>query len=189
MLLCSFGLTICERRHLLVHVWDCQLRVDQRCRHSGPFLQSDSTKVRQLTRIPPSLPLQPWLQAVAVAGRAATTTALTNLIEAHGETCTYPEHALATCEAADPCAFSCSDGFVATPTDCACPDGMYVCDGACQSQACPSAAAVPRRRSAVARRGALCARGLTACGIYARRGMTSTPWECLDVARDLESCE
>ena len=110
--------------------------------------------------------------------------------------CTYPENSAHVCLSYNPCSFSCTNGFESSGTgDCICPDDKNLCDGVCQLQACPTAAVsevLLERRTApgsALRRRAVCRRGLTACGIFERRGTTNTPWECIDTARDLESCK
>ena len=109
--------------------------------------------------------------------------------------CTYPsENAVPTCAADGSCSFSCINGFTvptSDPTTCTCAAPAAVCNGVCTTAACPSSVVAPARRRYAnsLRKRAMCPAGTTACGIYERRGALSSPWECIDIMSDLESCE
>jgi hypothetical protein len=106
--------------------------------------------------------------------------------------CYYPDHSVATCLSANPCAFQCMDGFTAYPPDrptmCQCPSPSVVCNGQCVPQgACPSQKPSTARMRWVGSGG--CAErgdGWRACGVY---GGHARVWECIDTYHELESCE
>ncbi|KAJ3513398.1 hypothetical protein NLJ89_g2962 [Agrocybe chaxingu] len=126
--------------------------------------------------------------AVAVAGKAAVTTAMNAMIKASKpKTCTYPAHSLAVCKIGSTCGFTCKDGFTPSPaknpTTCVCAKPYTICNGICGIyKACPSGH-VKRGMSGTDLR---CPRGLTACGIPGRGSKSS--WECVNTQNDLESC-
>ncbi|KAI0718538.1 hypothetical protein C8T65DRAFT_803808 [Cerioporus squamosus] len=132
--------------------------------------------------------------AVAEEGEEATTNALNDLVNATGETCTYPENAIPAGTADNVCAFTCGNGFTPSPagapTTCACEAPAADCNGVCTTDACPSAAPAPGRRGYMnsLRKRAMCSVGTTACGVYERRGARSLPFECVHTDTDLESC-
>ena len=112
--------------------------------------------------------------------------------------CTYPENSVPACTADDVCAFTCTNGFTASPagapTQCVCESPNTVCNGVCSNAACPTGAVGSNGRrgyygGSVLRKRAQCAKGHTVCGKYERRGALSDPWECVNTASDLESCE
>jgi hypothetical protein len=106
--------------------------------------------------------------------------------------CDYPDYCVPTCQSANPCGFRCMDGFTPYPPDhptkCQCQSPSVICNGRCVPQgACPSQKPYNGRKrwvgsGACAEMGA----GWTACGVY---GGGVRAWECIDTARDLESCE
>ncbi|KAI0074391.1 hypothetical protein K474DRAFT_66776 [Panus rudis PR-1116 ss-1] len=126
--------------------------------------------------------------AVAVAGAPAATAALQSLITASGSVCSYPDNAAPICTTSNPCSFTCSNGFTATNLDCVCPAPSRVCNGVCGDfgTACPSAVLTPEKRDGLQKRGAVCSKGLTACGVYG--WSQSKSWDCVDTQNDIESC-
>jgi len=131
------------------------------------------------------------INLVGIATVEADVTALIN--SAHGKkSCFFPDHAVSICSAANPCDFSCSDGFVPSPptfpTDCICPPPSIVCNGVCGKfgSVCPSA---KPKRELEARSSGHCSHGFTACGVDSWSGMRdSEAWECVDTESDIESC-
>jgi hypothetical protein len=125
--------------------------------------------------------------AVLQFGTAPTIAALTALItSASGsETCTYPDNAIASCEVANPCFFTCGNGFTASPsgdypTDCVCDSPYTVCNGVCGVfTSCSSGLT----RRAVSHNN--CPARTTACPVP---GRGRAAWECVDTTSDLESC-
>ena len=97
------------------------------------------------------------------------------------------------CADENPCGFTCTNGFTAfppsKPTMCACSAPKMVCNGKCMPPgACPSSGVIThpvKRRWAGS--GSCAERpGWAACGVY---GEDALAWECVNTARDLESCE
>ncbi|KAI0753252.1 hypothetical protein C8Q80DRAFT_1151189 [Daedaleopsis nitida] len=121
---------------------------------------------------------------------------LTAIIGQQGEQCTYPDNSVPACTSDDVCAFTCTNGFTASPANapdsCVCESPNTVCNGVCGSQACPSGVSNGRRSDygASLRRRAIhsCPRTHIACGAYERRGAHSLPFDCVDAQNDLESC-
>ena len=94
-----------------------------------------------------------------------------------------------------PCGFTCTNGFSAyppsNPTACVCNAPNAVCNGQCGSPgACPSsispAVADRRRRWLGSGSCKEMGPGWAACGVF---GGGARAWECVNTARDLESCE
>ena len=95
------------------------------------------------------------------------------------------------CIDGDPCGFTCTDGYTASPpenpTTCLCAAPNVICNGNCVAPgACPSSQATLKRRwigsGSCTERG----HGWAACGVF---GGGARAWECVNTARDLESCE
>ncbi|KAI0348169.1 hypothetical protein BDW22DRAFT_61052 [Trametopsis cervina] len=132
------------------------------------------------------------IAAVAVSGRDATVTALTNMVHnaANHKFCPFPDNAEPSCSSSNLCGFGCKNGFIPfpplIPIECICPLPKKVCNGVCGDfKVCPSGKPKKRELDAQEQR-QLCPPGLTACGIY---GFTSTDaWECINTKSDLESC-
>jgi len=128
-----------------------------------------------------------------VAGIAAVNELLTALINgaAPSSNCYYPDHSKPRCEGRNPCAFDCTDGFSHDSDDeskeCKCKAPNQICNGKCVPKgACPSQKPHEDRRrwlgsGSCAERG----HGWVACGVY---GGGPRSWECVNTARDLESC-
>ncbi|KAF8495935.1 hypothetical protein F5888DRAFT_509998 [Russula emetica] len=134
--------------------------------------------------------------AVTIAGKDVVSGILTALInnQAAQSTCVYPEHSKPACVGGNPCGFTCSDGFTASldsnPPACVCAPPSVLCNGKCKKDGpCPSARASTdnKRRWAGHGSGSCSEKGLgwAACGVY---GGGSRAWECVNTARDLESC-
>ena len=112
----------------------------------------------------------------------------------------------------DPCGFTCGNGFsfstAGGTAQCVCPSTYTVIDGICTCPApnvvtngqctAPTTPSGPSPSSGVLRRRraetqahkaiAICAKqGMQACGVFG--GASDGEWECVDTARDLESCE
>ncbi|KAJ3487114.1 hypothetical protein NLI96_g3749 [Meripilus lineatus] len=129
------------------------------------------------------------IAAVALSGAQSTVDKLKTLINnapSH-QTCTYPDNAVSQCSSGNPCDFTCIKGFspypAGNPTDCACSSPKRVCNGFCLNVAsCPSIS-FPLRRSL----GKTCKSGYTACSIHGYSA-DDDAYECIDTARDLESC-
>ncbi|KAI0815378.1 hypothetical protein BC629DRAFT_865281 [Irpex lacteus] len=156
------------------------------------------------------------MAAVAAAGVAETTRALTALIVANGQTCTYPENAIPqACSASNLCGFTCGNGFSAAvtisstgipstkPNACICPTGKVVCNGLCVEAsavgACPSSTPTvtltPARKRELEERkvkGKCDKRGMgwQTCGVWGSGSEEKgdKAWECVDTQRDVESC-
>ncbi|KAH9170202.1 hypothetical protein EDB89DRAFT_1853721 [Lactarius sanguifluus] len=116
------------------------------------------------------------LLAVTIAGEPVVTDILTNLIlgKAPESHCNYPEHSVPACLDGNPCRFKCTDGFKSfppsNPTTCVCNAPKVVCNGKrwVGSGSCTEMG-----------------HGWAACGVF---GGGARAWECVDTARDLESC-
>ncbi|KAI9453933.1 hypothetical protein F5148DRAFT_985380 [Russula earlei] len=113
--------------------------------------------------------------AVTLAGEDAVTGILTKLIlgAAPKTSCVYPPHSTPACVGRNPCGFQCEDGYSPSPpvapTTCACPPPNVVCnDNWLGSGSCAETGP-----------------GWTACGVF---GGGRRAWECVNTARDLESC-
>ena len=116
-------------------------------------------------------------------------------VAAAASNCVYPDNSTPTCVAGMTCGFTCTDGFSpspdSNPTTCVCSaplvncNGQCVAAGACASNSCQ---APSKKRSWVG--SGLCADmgpGWVACGVLGRGHRRS--WECVNAARDLESCK
>lgn len=96
------------------------------------------------------------------------------------------------CVNGNPCGFTCTNGFSASPpsnpTACVCSAPSVVCNGQCGSPAaCPSSVVTNKQRRWVG--SGSCTEmgpGWTACGVF---GGGALAWECVHTTRDLESCE
>ncbi|KAH9949344.1 hypothetical protein B0H21DRAFT_838674 [Amylocystis lapponica] len=124
--------------------------------------------------------------AVVIAGAAAVSSSLANLVAtaSGSQTCTYPDVAVPQCSAANPCGFTCSNGFTVSAGNCVCDAPNIVCNGVCGAFGAQCPSAFPIRRDGASPH-AHCGAGLTACGVY---GWGRDAWECVDTAEDLESC-
>jgi hypothetical protein len=105
--------------------------------------------------------------------------------------CKYPDHSKPACTNGNPCGFTCTDGFTPSPpekpTTCVCAAPNMVCNGKCVAPgACPSSQSTLKKRwigsGSCTERG----HGWAACGVF---GGGARAWECVNIARDLESCE
>ncbi|KAH9975013.1 hypothetical protein BGW80DRAFT_126310 [Lactifluus volemus] len=104
--------------------------------------------------------------------------------------CQYPDHSSPACVGQDPCGFTCTDGFTpfppGNPTTCACKGDSVICNGQCvDAGSCPSSLSVKKKRWVGS---GICAEmgpEWAACGVF---GGTAHSWECINTARDLESC-
>ena len=113
--------------------------------------------------------------------------------------CVYPENSTPACVDGNPCGFTCTDGYTASPADnpttCACSAPSVICNGQCTAAgACPSSgpgsggqAPSGRKRRWVGSGSCTdIGPGWLACGIL---GGGPRAWECVNGARDLESCK
>jgi len=106
--------------------------------------------------------------------------------------CVYPDHSIPTCIDDDPCGFHCTDGFTPQPqyypTKCVCNPPSVVCNGKCVAPgACPTLKPRDNKKRWVG--SGSCAEngpGWAACGVF---GGGARAWECVNIARDLESCQ
>lgn len=132
-----------------------------------------------------------WLQIMHAAFESLTLPSQINE-RAPSSKCNYPDHSKPACIDGDPCRFTCEDGFMPFPmqhpTKCVCSAPSIVCNGQCVAAgACPSSAAIVKKRSWVG--SGACSEmgpGWVACGVL---GGGPRSWECIDAARDLESCK
>ncbi|KAF8530069.1 hypothetical protein BU17DRAFT_35782 [Hysterangium stoloniferum] len=129
-------------------------------------------------------------QAALKYGQATVTASLTNLINTAGNhrQCTYPDHSVRICDLLNPCQFSCTDGYFASPvinpTSCACPSPFTVCNGVCGVfLSCPSPN--PGYKREISWRDSACPHGWSTCGVW---GDSHLNYECVDVKNDLWSC-
>jgi hypothetical protein len=118
---------------------------------------------------------------------------LFQLNEAAPQNCNYPTHSTPACVNENPCGFSCTDGFTASPptnpTTCVCSPPSVVCNGVCQAiGACPSSQPPSKKKRSWVGSGSCSdmGPGWAACGVF---GGGPRAWECVDTARDLESCK
>jgi hypothetical protein len=112
-------------------------------------------------------------------------------IEEGAPACPYPDNGTPTCVNGDPCGFTCMNGYTASPldnpTDCVCAPPNVVCNGQCTaSNACPSSQATPQKRWVGSGTCTEMGHGWAACGVF---GGGARAWECVNTARDLESCK
>jgi hypothetical protein len=105
--------------------------------------------------------------------------------------CRYPDHSIPACVSGNSCEFSCTDGFTAfppnNPTTCICEAPSVVCNGQCVAAgSCPSS--VPSKKKRWVGSGSCAEMGYewSACGVFGGRARA---WECINTARDLESCK
>ncbi|KAI0300653.1 hypothetical protein B0F90DRAFT_1629408 [Multifurca ochricompacta] len=114
--------------------------------------------------------------AVTIAGKSVVTDILTNLIigAAPNAHCVYPDHSTPICINGNPCGFQCTDGFTPYPpqypTTCVCNAPYMVCNG---QRWVGSGTCAEKGHE------------WTACGVF---GGGARAWECVNTARDLESC-
>jgi hypothetical protein len=105
--------------------------------------------------------------------------------------CNYPYHSSPACVNGNPCGFTCLDGYApspaANPTTCECAPPNMVCNGQCvPTNSCPSSQATPQKRWIGSGSCTEKGHGWAACGVF---GGGARAWECVNTARDLESCE
>ncbi|KAI0247441.1 hypothetical protein BJV78DRAFT_1245779 [Lactifluus subvellereus] len=133
------------------------------------------------------------LLAVEIAGEQPVSNILTKLINdgAANSNCVFPDHSIPACVDGNPCAFQCTDGFTPSPpvnpTTCVCAAPSVVCNGKCVAAgSCPSSVSTPNKKRWVGS-GSCAEMGpeWAACGIF---GGGARAWECINTARDLESC-
>ena len=113
--------------------------------------------------------------------------------EAAKSNCVFPEHSKPACiEGQGNCGFTCTDGFTpsydSNPPACVCAPPSVLCNGVCkESGPCPSANAAPDKKKRWFGSGSCAEKGMgwAACGVY---GGSPSAWECVNTARDLESC-
>ncbi|KAN0135198.1 hypothetical protein V8E53_007089 [Lactarius tabidus] len=135
------------------------------------------------------------LLAVDILGTQAITDLLTSLILADAPTnCNYPDNSVPACVNGNPCGFTCADGYTASPSDnptecvAACTTPNIVCNGQCVAPgACPSSQATLTNKRRWVGSGSCTemGHGWAACGVF---GGGARAWECVNTARDLESC-
>ncbi|KAN0135202.1 hypothetical protein V8E53_007093 [Lactarius tabidus] len=131
------------------------------------------------------------LLAVKILGTEAITDLLTNIILGGAPSnCKYPDHSKPACIDGNPCGFTCTDGFTASPpenpTTCICAAPNMVCNGKCVAPgACPSSQATLKKRWIGSGSCTEWGHGWAACGVF---GGGARAWECVNTARDLESC-
>ena len=108
--------------------------------------------------------------------------------------CVYPDYSTPSCDNANSsgCGFQCVDGFTASPSDsptmCSCEAPSIVCNGQCVlGGSCPSST-LPQMKKRWVGSGSCAEMGpeWAACGVF---GGSSRAWECINTARDLESCK
>ncbi|KAN0135193.1 hypothetical protein V8E53_007084, partial [Lactarius tabidus] len=108
--------------------------------------------------------------------------------------CNYPANSVPACVDGNPCGFTCADGYTASPldnsTECvaACTTPNIVCNGQCVAAgACPSSQATLTKKRRWVGSGSCkeMGHGWAACGVF---GGGARAWECVNTARDLESC-
>ncbi|KAI0792577.1 hypothetical protein C8Q75DRAFT_608169 [Abortiporus biennis] len=152
------------------------------------------------------------IAAVNAAGIYIAESALEGLIfnAPDSATCTYPANAIpGGCQPGAPCSFQCSNGYVpyvplgsSSPTTCYCPSPSIACNGQCGSFPNGCGSAVPvllqkKRRNVRERRSlngerwdveGLCEFGKSVCGVGLDFNGSKRGWECIDTARDKESC-
>ncbi|KAF8260043.1 hypothetical protein EI94DRAFT_1668300, partial [Lactarius quietus] len=115
--------------------------------------------------------------ASTIAGDQVTSDILTNTISgsATSSNCNYPDNSTPACVNGNPCGFICLDGCTAIPpentTTCGCIAPSLIYNGT--------------RRWVGSGSRTEKGRGWTACGVF---GGGARVWECIDTARDLESC-
>ena len=108
--------------------------------------------------------------------------------------CVYPEYSTPACAGSNPCGFTCIDGFSSFPTNnpttCICSAPSVICNGQCVAPgACPSQAltTIKKKRRWVGSGSCTdIGPGWVACGVL---GAGPRAWECINAARDLESCK
>ncbi|KAH9974991.1 hypothetical protein BGW80DRAFT_1487994 [Lactifluus volemus] len=114
------------------------------------------------------------------------------LVAASDSGCNYPDHSDPVCVGQDPCGFTCTDGFTASPPDnpttCICEAPSVVCNGKCvEAGPCSTSAPKISKEKRWLGSGTCAEMGpeWAACGVF---GGGARSWECINTARDLESC-
>ncbi|KAI0044192.1 hypothetical protein FA95DRAFT_1681380 [Auriscalpium vulgare] len=134
----------------------------------------------------------------AKIGVLALTTLTTSLVKDNGTMCTYPTGATPVCSQSDPCGFQCPAPLVQQASQCVCAAPYTSCNGVCGVFPNGCGMAVPQKfswkRNVLAGRSlgikthaeaqTTCHSGETVCGVPRR----SVGFECLDLARTLDSC-
>ena len=108
--------------------------------------------------------------------------------QAAGANCVFPENSSPACvDGQQNCGFTCNAGFTPSynPPACVCAPPNILCNGQCQAGLCPSAQALKKKRWAGSVSCSERGPGWAACGVY---GGGPRAWECVNTARDLESC-
>ena len=108
--------------------------------------------------------------------------------------CVYPDNSNPACIAGKTCGFTCTDGLSPSPannpTTCACNAPSVICNGQCvPAGACPSSQALQPLKKRNRDGSGSCENmgpGWVACGVL---GGGPHAWECVNAARDLESCK
>ena len=107
--------------------------------------------------------------------------------------CIYPEYSTPACVNGMTCGFTCADGFTPSPSDnpttCGCSVPLVNCNGQCVvAGSCPSSQPLRKKRRSWVGSGSCTdmGPGWVACGV-----LDGGPraWECINGARDLESCK
>ncbi|KAI0044187.1 hypothetical protein FA95DRAFT_297109 [Auriscalpium vulgare] len=138
------------------------------------------------------------VELVAAVGIPYLLDLLTELVHDFGEACTYPPGVTPVCSETDPCGFQqCSAPYVEQDSQCVCAAPYTSCNGVCDVFPNGCGSAVPQnpgKRNVLAGRSlgittqaeaqTTCQIGETVCGVP--RG--SVGFECLDLARTLDSC-
>ncbi|KAI0044193.1 hypothetical protein FA95DRAFT_1574630 [Auriscalpium vulgare] len=125
------------------------------------------------------------------------TVRLAILVNNYGDVCTYPPGATPVCSQSDPCGFQCPAPYVQQGSQCVCAAPYTSCNGVCDLFPNGCGSAVPQnngKRDELAGRlrgikthaeaQTTCHSGETVCGVPRR----SVGFECLDLARTLDSC-
>ncbi|KAH9974992.1 hypothetical protein BGW80DRAFT_1251189 [Lactifluus volemus] len=131
--------------------------------------------------------------AEAQGGASTVTSVLSDIIDLYAaiSNCPYPDHSIPVCVDRNACAFKCMDGFTASPPDnpttCVCDASSVVCNGQCvEPGSCPTSAPSTKKKRWIG--SGTCAEmgpEWAACGVF---GGGARSWECINTARDLESC-
>lgn len=107
-----------------------------------------------------------------------------------GKQCNYPDGSLPQCSSADPCGFTCTNGFTSSGDKCECTAPKRACNGVCSNTAsCPSSTPEKKRAENLRQKRMSCDVGFTACGTTSSYRKTLGPYECVDTETDLESCK
>lgn len=102
--------------------------------------------------------------------------------------CSYPEYSSPVCTTQNPCDFTCTNGFTASPdlkpTECICVFPFSVCNGECGLFFSCHSNLAKRQDDMWKKTG--CNRGWSPCGVFGGRRRA---WECVNTQSDLESCQ